>query len=98
MASIQAAGKLANYDGGKWVPATMSALADAIRWADKIMSEIDRSLADSVVLLGVPNASGMVSTTMASNVAYVIPDSGFQLGQNRIQFALILGGNSPISE
>ena len=33
-----------------------------------------------------------------SNVADVVSDSGFQFWQNRIQFALILGGNSPISE
>jgi len=36
-ASILAARKLAQYDGGKRVPATMSAIADAIRWAEEIM-------------------------------------------------------------
>jgi len=41
MASILAARKLAQYDGGKRVPATMSAIADAIRWAEEIMKEID---------------------------------------------------------
>lgn len=41
MASILAARTLANYDGGKRVPATMSAIADAIRWAEEIMKEID---------------------------------------------------------
>ena len=25
------------YDGGKRVPATMSAIADAVRWAEEIM-------------------------------------------------------------
>ena len=40
--SILAARKLAQYDGGKRVPATMSAIADAIRWAEEIMEEIDR--------------------------------------------------------
>jgi hypothetical protein len=40
-ASILAAQKLANYDGGKRVPATMSAIADAVRWAEEIMKEID---------------------------------------------------------
>jgi len=40
--SILAARKLANYDGGKRVPATMSAIADAVRWAEEIMREIDR--------------------------------------------------------
>jgi len=39
-ASILAARKLAQYDGGKRVPATMSAIADAI-WAEEIMKEID---------------------------------------------------------
>jgi hypothetical protein len=41
-ASILAARKLAQYDGGKRVPATVSAIADAIRWAEEIMAEIDR--------------------------------------------------------
>jgi hypothetical protein len=41
-ASILAARKLAQYDGGKRVPATVSAIADSIRWAEQIMEEIDR--------------------------------------------------------
>ena len=41
-ASILAARKLAQYDGLKKVPATISAIADAIRWAEEIMGEIDR--------------------------------------------------------
>jgi len=41
-ASIFAARKLAQYDGGARVPATMSAIDDAIRWAEEIMAEIDR--------------------------------------------------------
>jgi hypothetical protein len=41
-ASILAARKLAQYDGGKRVPATVSAIADAIRWAEEIMHEIDQ--------------------------------------------------------
>lgn len=41
-ASILAARKLAQYDGGAKVPATISAIADAIRWAEQIMCEIDR--------------------------------------------------------
>ena len=40
-ASILAAWKLAQYDGGKRVPATMSAIADAVRWAEEILKEID---------------------------------------------------------
>jgi hypothetical protein len=39
MASILAARKLANYDGGKRVPATMSAISDAIQWAEEIMKD-----------------------------------------------------------
>jgi len=31
--SILAARKLAQFDGGKRVPATVSAIADAVRWA-----------------------------------------------------------------
>src|SRR5207253_9421102 len=41
-ASILAARKLAQNDGGARVPATISAIGDAIRWAEQIMSEIDR--------------------------------------------------------
>jgi hypothetical protein len=41
MASILAAPNLAQYDGGKRVPATIIAIADAIRWAEEIMKEID---------------------------------------------------------
>ena len=40
-ASILAARKLAQFDGGKKVPATMSAVADAVRWAEEIMKAID---------------------------------------------------------
>jgi hypothetical protein len=41
-AAILAARKLAQYDGGRRVPATVAAIADAIRWAEEIMKEIDR--------------------------------------------------------
>ena len=41
-ASILAARKLAQYDGGKRVPATVAAIADAVRLAEEIMAEIDR--------------------------------------------------------
>jgi len=40
-ASILAARKLAQYDGGKRVPATVAAIADAVRWAEELMNEID---------------------------------------------------------
>jgi len=40
-AAILAARKLVQYDGGKRVPATVSAIADAVRWAEEIMKEID---------------------------------------------------------
>jgi hypothetical protein len=42
MAAILAARKLAQYDGGKRVPATVAAISDAIRWAEELMCEIDR--------------------------------------------------------
>ena len=41
MAAILAARKLAQYDGGKRVPATVSAIADSVRWAEEIMRAID---------------------------------------------------------
>jgi hypothetical protein len=41
-AAILAARKLAQYDGGRRVPATISAISDAIRWAEELMAEIDR--------------------------------------------------------
>jgi hypothetical protein len=40
-ASILAARKLAQFDGGKRVPATISAITDAVRWAEEIMKAID---------------------------------------------------------
>jgi hypothetical protein len=40
-ASILAARKLAQWDGGKRVPDTVAAIADAVRWAEEIMREID---------------------------------------------------------
>jgi hypothetical protein len=40
-ASILAARKLAQYDGGARVPATICAIADSIRWAEEIMKAID---------------------------------------------------------
>jgi len=41
LSSSSTARKLAQYDGGKRVPATISAIADAVRWAEEIMKEID---------------------------------------------------------
>jgi len=41
-ASILAARKLAQYDNGARVPATVAAISDAVRWAERIMEEIDR--------------------------------------------------------
>ena len=40
-ASILAARKLAQYDSGARIPATVSAIADAVRWAEEIMRTID---------------------------------------------------------
>jgi len=40
-ASILAARKLAQYEGGKRVPATMAAISDSVRWAEEIMRTID---------------------------------------------------------
>jgi hypothetical protein len=41
-ASILAARKLAQFEGGARVPATICAVSDSIRWAQEIMDEIDR--------------------------------------------------------
>jgi hypothetical protein len=40
-ATTLAARKLAHYEGGTRVPATVSAIADAIHWAEQIMARID---------------------------------------------------------
>jgi hypothetical protein len=40
-AAILAARKLSQYDGVKRVPATISAVADAVRWAEELMRAID---------------------------------------------------------
>ena len=42
MAAILAARKLAQYDSGARVPATVAAIADGVRWAERIMEEIDQ--------------------------------------------------------
>jgi len=41
-ASILAARRLAQHEGGKKVQPTVSAIADAVRYAEEIMEEIDR--------------------------------------------------------
>lgn len=41
MAAILAARKLSQWDGGKRVPATVAAIADAVRWAEEIMKVVD---------------------------------------------------------
>ncbi len=45
-ASILAARKLAQYEAGPRVPATICAIEDAIQWAERIMQEIDRRWPD----------------------------------------------------
>jgi hypothetical protein len=40
-AAILAARKLAQWDAGKRVPATVAAISDAVRWAEAILKEID---------------------------------------------------------
>ena len=40
-AAILAARTLAQYEGGTRVPATVSAIADGVRWAEEIMRAID---------------------------------------------------------
>ena len=40
-AAILAARKLAQYESGKRVPATIMVIEDAVRWAEQIMRAID---------------------------------------------------------
>jgi hypothetical protein len=40
-ASILAARRLAQFEGGARVPATICAITDSIRWAERIMQKID---------------------------------------------------------
>jgi hypothetical protein len=54
-ASILAARKLAQWDGGKRVPATVAAISDAVRWAEEIMKAIDERF---------PAKSGLDKTTL----------------------------------
>jgi hypothetical protein len=54
-ASILAARKLAQYDSGARVPATVAAIADGVRWAERIMEEIDRRHPSKPASLGTPN-------------------------------------------
>lgn len=42
-----AARKLAQYESRRQVPATISAISDALRWAERIMEEIDRRWPES---------------------------------------------------
>jgi hypothetical protein len=53
-ASILAARKLAAYEPGKRVPATVSAIADAVRWAEEIMRTIDERFPAGVAESRVP--------------------------------------------
>jgi hypothetical protein len=41
MTAILAARKLAQYDGGKRVPATVATISDAVWWTEEIMKEIE---------------------------------------------------------
>lgn len=40
-AAILSARKLSSFDGGKRVPATMTAIEDAVRWAEELLKAID---------------------------------------------------------
>jgi hypothetical protein len=42
MAAILAARKLSTLDRVRMVPASVSAIADAVQWAQEIMKEVDR--------------------------------------------------------
>jgi hypothetical protein len=47
MAAILAARKLSQFDRVQKVPATVSAIANAVQWAEEIMKEIDRQYGES---------------------------------------------------
>jgi hypothetical protein len=77
-ASILAARKLAQYDGGKRVPATISAIDDAIRWAEQLMAEIDRrpdeaSAAADALIGGVYLSNGSMSTAARLRMSIAPP-------------------------
>jgi len=59
-ASILAARKLAQFDGGKKVPATMRAIADAVRRAEEIMKAIDErwTVIDDAAIPALIDAAG----------------------------------------
>ena len=42
MAAVLAARKLAQHDPGKRVRASLCAIADAVRWGEQILNEIDQ--------------------------------------------------------
>lgn len=41
-AAILAARKLSQYEGAARVPATQNAVANAVRWSERVLEEIDR--------------------------------------------------------
>jgi len=61
-ASILAARKLAQYEPGKRVPATICAIDDAIRWAERLMAEIDRRWPETDNKTDVPESKRCPST------------------------------------
>lgn len=60
MAAILSARKLAQYDGGRRVPATVAAISDAVRWAEEIMRAIDERFPAQ---LQTENSSAAAATT-----------------------------------
>ena len=69
MASILAARKLAQYDGGKRVPATITAIADAVRWAEEIMKEVDCRLLHGCRMLRIRLGRPLVRTNKRGKLA-----------------------------
>ena len=81
-ASILAARKLAQFDGGKRVPATISAIADAVRWAEEIMKAIDERWPGGLWFARTQNAmfSGLGIAVIANGAA-----CQFESAQNRMK-------------
>jgi hypothetical protein len=72
-ASILAARKLAQYEPGKRVPASICAVADSVRWAEQIMEEIDRALACVEVSLTPEKRGAILYTYKGTNMYNMLP-------------------------
>jgi hypothetical protein len=82
-ASILAARKVAQYDGGKRVPAAVSAIADAVRWAEEIIAEIDHPRFLPIFMACFMFRS--IRPARGVGVASEIKAAGIDVDMNRVQ-------------